>query len=119
MFSSAVTTKWLFDNELYLVIGECGFGRACVGVMYTKTCHWIGYHDCEVAQRSRPEDAYHKDDYLCVLVHNDDYQKAIVQLDAWVTAIVNGPHRVIDGQETGLSSLVSGRPTPVKALVDA
>lgn len=112
--------KWLAANELFVVIGECGFARPCVGVMYTKTCNWIGYHRCDVAQNTRPEDAYHKDDYLCVLVHDDDYQKAIVQLDAWMTAIVSRPHQVIEGVETGsLGALLQGGSVPIKKLVNA
>ena len=112
--------KWLGDNDLYIALGECGFGRKCVGVMYMKTCNWVGYRDCDVAQDARPEDAYHKDDYLCVLVRDYDYQKAVVQLAAWVNAIVKGAHRVVDQKETGsVASLIHGGSVPVKALVNA
>lgn len=119
MFSDEVG-KWLADHDLHVAIGECGFGRPCVGVMYMKTCNWIGYHHCDVAQQARPEDAYHKDDYACVLVHDDDYQTALAQLDAWIQAIVKGPHKVVDGEETGsLSSLLAGGAVQVKSLVNA
>lgn len=119
MFGNEIS-KWLADHELYAAIGECGFGRPCVGVMYMKTCNWVGYRDCDVAQASRPEDAYHKDDYLCVLVRNDDYQKAIVQLDAWLSAILKGPHRVVDQKETeSVASLLHGGSVDVKSLVNA
>lgn len=113
-------SKWLSDNDLHIVIGECGFGRPCVGVMYARQSYWLGYHDCEVAQESRPTDAYHKDDYLCVLVHNDDYQKAVSQLAGWVNAVVKGSHLLIDkAEEGGLSKILGREARFVKALVNA
>lgn len=118
MWDPAVDT-WLGDNGLYLALGHCGFARPCVGVMLMESCQWVDYSECEAARTAKPEDAYHKGDYLCVLVENYDYQKAILQLAAWLNAIVKAPHRVEDRLETtNISAFLRG-PIPKKALVDA
>lgn len=111
--------KWLGDNGLYIALGQCGFGRPCVGVMLMESCQWVDYSECRAAQTAKPEDAYHKGDYLCVLVQDYDYQKAVVQLASWLNAIVKAPHRVEDRLETGNISAFLRGPQPKKMLVDA
>jgi hypothetical protein len=85
--------------------GEIGFGRPCVGILHRNSYlgyGWTGYdEDPEVRKelyaneiiqefrRIAPEDAYHKDDYLAVLVHDDDYDKAAEQLYGWIKWIAD------------------------------
>jgi hypothetical protein len=94
--------KWGDENRCFFQAhGECGFGRPCVGMIATG--HYIDYggytsfdpptqiegYDSvrnKVCQSS-PEDAYHKDDCLAVLVHGDDYDEATRQLYEWVKGI--------------------------------
>lgn len=111
--------NFCYKNRFEFVVGECGFGRPCVGIMNPATRCWVGYHDCNAAQSSRPENAYHKDDYLCVLVQDGDYNKAIPQLEAWIGGIVKGGYRVGENiKSDGLAALVAGHPVVQKALFD-
>jgi hypothetical protein len=109
--------KFCDDTKFSFRIGECGFGRPCVGIMNMETECWIGYHDFEAAYQHKPDDAYHKDDYLCVLVHDNDYNKAIPQLESWVSGIVAAGYRIIEKVEEGsMTALLRGGRVRQKAL---
>lgn len=108
------------STDLFFQAGECGFARPCVGIMDVSSQCWVAYHDCEAAQNSRPADAYHKDDYLCVLVNDKDYNKAIEQLEEWMKKIQESKYRVVGkpGSASDLASLMAGCSVTQKALSD-
>ncbi|MCK5607461.1 hypothetical protein KAR91_36595 [Candidatus Pacearchaeota archaeon] len=98
-----------FANEHKLILedkGEVGFGRPCVGIIGSEG--YIEFNPMRYKEgdmRLNPdlvyafpddksffpppvEDAYHKHECLCVLVHDDDYDKALIQLDEWIQVLI-------------------------------
>ena len=58
-----------------------------------------------------PEDAYHKHDCLCVLVHDDDYDAALIELDTWIEHLESQGQVSIERYETGakgMQAIISG-----------
>lgn len=81
------------DKNLSFKIGECGFGRPCVGILHYPTEIWVGY--LESAERPKTiVDAYHKHPCVAVLVHEDNYRYAIQQLVTWSRALKKGKLKV-------------------------
>ena len=86
-----------FDN-LEFSIGEVGFGRPCVGLLYEDSSYisWRAYDEDYNTRKEcikeltdahfKIPDAYHKSDCIAVLV-TDSYSKAIKQLYKWVELI--------------------------------
>jgi hypothetical protein len=110
--------KFVKDTCFTLMIGECRFGRPCVGIMNMETECWIGYHDLDAAYNFKPEDAYHKDDYLCVLYQDDkEIHKAINQLEIWLKGIVESGYKIISKENrNGIASFIAAGPVTQKAL---
>ena len=91
-----------FANEhdlIYNFEGTVGFGRECVGILDRETGCYLAYNPTDKEsydyipeyydQRMydiKPEYAYHKGDYLCVLGHEDE---SIRQLDKWCDDLRN------------------------------
>lgn len=75
--------------------GEVGFGRPCVGFTRAESYvafnpyndgyeHVLNFYDERLSPPADVDDAYHKHDCLCVLVHDDNYDEALRQLVLWV-----------------------------------
>lgn len=81
----ATMIDWCERNKVNLETqGEVGFGRPCVGVISGSS--YVQY-DYDLGLEI-PEDAYHKDDCLAVLVFDEDYHKALDQLYEWIVSII-------------------------------
>jgi hypothetical protein len=114
-----------FANANDLVLekhGEIGFGRPCVG--FVKGESYIAYNPYNSMDFERipefydkrlseaaTENAYHKDDYMAVLVHDDKYEDALVELERWLTNLEKlGKVRVKEYATgaTGIQAMFSG-----------
>lgn len=72
--------------------GEIGFGRSCIGIK--KGRKWLGYnlnYEQDPDERLNPPDvvkhAYHKDNYIAILVCEIKFDIAIEELFQWVRKI--------------------------------
>lgn len=67
--------------------GEIGFGRPCVGLRRGQC--WLGYDPEEAAwPGSSAPDAYHKDNYIAVLIQGATTETAaILQLAGWLSRL--------------------------------
>lgn len=89
--------RWAAANKSYVETkGQVGFMRDCVGIIHGSAYIDLplygseNYYEEWNALPQSPEDAYHKHDCLCVLVHGEDeeaYDKALEQLYTWVLAL--------------------------------
>ncbi len=106
------------ETGLHFWIGECGFGRPCVGVMDLKMCYWLGYEDCEAARTAAPPEAYGKGEYVCVEVEEENYAVAVKQLENWIGQIRSSGCRVV--RKTDDHSMVAAMkgPQQVPELID-
>ena len=132
-------TKFLKDNtDCGFEVSEIGFGRPCVGIL--NKGHFLAYQitsddgDYEtiakssVALNNSPENAYHKDTYLAVLMYpedddigpsDNDKAKAIRQLDGWLGAIIKGGYKIQEYMESANSlGALMGKRQMLKAIVD-
>lgn len=124
------------DTGLQFSKGEIGFGRPCVGLLNVVTDCYVDYeiHNMVtykiVAELTveTPEDAYHKNPSLAVLIQPEDYEnhtdqevlKAMEQLEEWCLKINEHGYKIQEYTETGtLSSMVKGGVLIQKAIVDA
>ncbi|MCH8851113.1 MAG: hypothetical protein IID41_00510 [Planctomycetes bacterium] len=109
-----------FANKHELVFrqhGEVGFGRECVGfthgddfvahnpVSMESFAFIPGFEDDSLYPPNGVEDAYHKHNCLCVLVHEGDYDSAMRQLLVWVTHLESLGELEVVGYETGATGI--------------
>lgn len=106
--------------------GEVGFGRACVGILHGQA--YVDYdYDLMGPKASAiwaPEDSYHKQDCLAVLVHDSDYMKAFDQLYEWVVWLIEHnigvqvvPRKTYNADGLGRElELMMGGPTQAKLV---
>jgi hypothetical protein len=126
--------KFIEDNpDFRVVVGEIGFGRPCVGILYGENYLDYSLHnedtyemtaEHKVAIKEAPENAYHKGDYLAVLNRGgNDYEEVpedtIKDLDTWVGHIIKAGYKVIDHRESENSiGALMGTRRILKAIVD-
>lgn len=132
-----IAEKFCADNGFSLELkGEIGFGRPCVGIMNPKTeCYvaWQYYKDEEkyegerthtVAGETAPPNAYHKGQFLAVLLHGNDGEipvdEAAERLEEWIGRIVKAGYAIETYYEThGITNLLMHRSRVAqKAVVD-
>lgn len=114
-----------FANEHKVILeddGEIGFGRPCVGflrggsyIAYNPRCYpglkLVWPYDRRLGPPKAVRDAYHKGNYLAILVPDDNYDKALCQLNAWVECLRSlGEIEVVDFETgaTGTQAIFSG-----------
>ena len=96
--------------------GECGFGRACVGL--TMGGDYIDYCPIDMStyesipklddDRLYPPDsvnAYHKHNCLAVLAEGEDYGKALAELAEWVDHLTEQGEVEVVSYRTGASGM--------------
>lgn len=93
--------------------GEIGFGRECVGILNgqnyvafcpdnMKTLEKIEGLQFDAIYDAEPEDSYHKDNFLAVLVVNDtDHDAATIQLYGWMKTLSKSYKLSIVEYQTG------------------
>lgn len=113
-----------FCNKNKLVLsekGECGFGRACVGILHGDNyldynpSNSVDYMTIPLYYSEKhfditPPDAYHKHNCFAVLANDGDYETAIGQLYDWIKQVEEIGYSVetYETGATGLQALVSG-----------
>jgi len=113
----------------FMADGEVGFGRKCVGIMNPKTDCYIAYsHGSDrhtVADQKRPDHAYHKGDYLAVLVEYNtkpldlDYDRAIQELEGWILAILTAGYSIKEYEEKdSITAFLQDGPVTQKMIVN-